>query len=58
MPTRHQAVRLGALLGLVMVAAAYLLPTPVGGNAIRLTLLFAVPVDRGLRRLAVVGSPR
>ena len=27
-----------------MVAAAYFLPTPVGGNAIRLTLLFAVPV--------------
>ncbi len=43
-PTRHQVVRLGALLGLVMVGAAYLLPTPVGGNAIRLSLLFAVPV--------------
>ncbi len=43
-PTRHQIVRLGAVLGLVMVAAAYLLPTPVGGNSIRLTLLFAVPV--------------
>ena len=43
-PTRYQPVRLGALIGLVMVAAAYFLPTPVGGNAIRLTLLFAVPV--------------
>jgi hypothetical protein len=43
-PTRYQPVRLGALIGLVMVAAAYWLPTPVGGNAIRLTLLFAVPV--------------
>jgi hypothetical protein len=43
-PRRHRAVRLGALLGLVMVVAAYLLPTAVGGNAIRLTLLFAVPV--------------
>jgi hypothetical protein len=43
-PMRFRAIRLGALLGLVMVATAYLLPTPVGGNAIRLTLLFAVPV--------------
>jgi hypothetical protein len=43
-PLRHQAVRLGALLSAVMVMAAYLLPTPVGGNAIRLGLLFAVPV--------------
>ena len=43
-PMRHQAIRLGALLGLIMVVAAYFLPTPVGGNAIRLTLLFAVPV--------------
>jgi hypothetical protein len=43
-PRRYPVIRAGAALGLVMVVAAYLLPTPVGGNAIRLSLLFAVPV--------------
>jgi hypothetical protein len=43
-PRRYQALRIGAGLGVVMVVAAYALPTPVGGNASRLSLLFAVPV--------------
>jgi hypothetical protein len=47
-PSRYKEIRLGALLGVVMVGAAYLLPTPVGGNAIRLSLLFAVPVVAAL----------
>jgi hypothetical protein len=51
-PRRNVLVRNGALLGLVMVVLAYELDTPVGGNAMRLSLLFAVPtvialIDRG-----------
>jgi hypothetical protein len=40
---RRLQVRWGALLAAALVAAAYLLPTPVGTNAIRLPELFAVP---------------
>ena len=43
-PSRCKAIRLGAALGVVLVVAAYVLPTPVGGNATRLSLLFAVPI--------------
>jgi hypothetical protein len=51
-PRRNVLVLYGALLGFVMVALAFWLDTPVGGNAMRLTLLFAVPtivalIDRG-----------
>ncbi|MDR1999179.1 MAG: hypothetical protein LBQ06_04455 [Frankiaceae bacterium] len=40
---RHRMVRIGAALGVAMVLLAWALPTPVGGNAMRLSLLFAVP---------------
>jgi len=51
-PRRNVLVINGALLGFVMVLLAFWLDTPVGGNAMRLTLLFAVPtvvalIDRG-----------
>lgn len=51
-PRRNVLVFYGALLGFVMVLLAFWLDTPVGGNAMRLTLLFAVPtivalIDRG-----------
>lgn len=55
-PSRLQIVRLGAVLGIVMVAAAYLLPTPVGGNAMRLSLLFAIPVIVAFNELRAVGA--
>jgi hypothetical protein len=42
-PRRNVLVRNGALIGVVMVVLAFLLHTPVGGNAMRLSLLFAVP---------------
>lgn len=42
-PRRYALVRIGAAFGLAMVLLAYLLDTPVGGNAMRLSLLFAVP---------------
>jgi hypothetical protein len=41
---RRPTVRWGALLSGALVAAAFLLPTPVGTNAARLAELFAAPV--------------
>lgn len=43
-PLRCHPIRLGAGLGIVMVLAAFALPTPVGSNANRLSLLFALPI--------------
>ncbi|MDQ6937397.1 MAG: hypothetical protein M3140_06760, partial [Actinomycetota bacterium] len=43
-PRSQPTLRIGAAIGLIMVAAAFVLPTPVGGNATRLSLLFAVPI--------------
>ncbi|QSB17211.1 hypothetical protein JQS43_09275 [Natronosporangium hydrolyticum] len=40
----HRVVRAGALLSAAGVAAAYLVPTPVGLNATRLAALFALPL--------------
>jgi len=62
-PRRCRAIRLGALIGMVGVVAAFALPTPVGSNATRLSLLFALPVvvafihwrNRVLAVLAVLG---
>jgi hypothetical protein len=41
---RRAVVRWGALLSAVLLAAAYLLPTPVGSTATRLPELFAAPM--------------
>ena len=41
---RRPVVRWGGLLAAVLVAAAYLLPTPVGTTASRLPELFAAPI--------------
>jgi hypothetical protein len=41
---RHSVVRWGALLSAALVAAAYVLPTPVGTTATRLVELFAAPI--------------
>jgi hypothetical protein len=41
---RLPVVRWGALLSAGLVAAAYVLPTPVGANATRLPELFAAPI--------------
>lgn len=43
-PRRCQPIRLGAGIGIVLVLAAFALPTPVGSNATRLGLLFALPI--------------
>ncbi|MEO9237998.1 MAG: hypothetical protein ABI418_07885, partial [Jatrophihabitantaceae bacterium] len=43
-PRRCLPIRLGAAIGIVMVIAAFALPTPVGSNSTRLSLLFALPI--------------
>lgn len=43
-PRRHRLLRTGVALALAMVMLAWLLPTPVGSNSARLSVLFAVPV--------------
>jgi hypothetical protein len=43
-PLRYKAIRAGAALGIVMVSAAYFIHSPVGSNATRLSLLFAIPI--------------
>ncbi|MDQ1722471.1 MAG: hypothetical protein QOI26_2205, partial [Pseudonocardiales bacterium] len=43
-PRRCHPIRLGAGIGIVLLIAAFALPTPVGSNATRLSLLFALPV--------------
>jgi hypothetical protein len=61
-PARCRAIRIGALLGMLLVLGAFMLPTPVGSNADRLCLLFALPVaaafigwsSRRLRAVALI----
>ena len=43
-PQRCRSIRLGAVIGILLVIAAFVLPTPVGSNATRLSMLFALPV--------------
>jgi hypothetical protein len=43
-PLRYKAIRLAAVIGIAMVVAAYFVHTPLGSNATRLSLLFAIPV--------------
>jgi hypothetical protein len=53
-PLRFKAIRLGAIIGIVMVLAAYFIHTPVGSNATRLSLLFAIPLVVALVELKPV----
>ena len=53
-PARCRLLRIGAVLGIVLVVAAFILPTPVGSNASRLSLLFALPVTAAFVEL---GTP-
>ncbi len=43
-PPQYRVVRVGAMLAAVGLFALFLFPSPIGFNAARLTLLFAVPV--------------
>jgi hypothetical protein len=51
---RRAAVRWGALLSAMLVAAAYVLPTPVGTNATRLPELFAAPTTVAVATIPLV----
>lgn len=56
LPARERALRIGAALYGVAGVAAYVLETPMGGNAVRLGALFGGPVL--LCALGFAGSPR
>lgn len=43
-PVRHRVLRCAGLLAVLLLLLAYYLPSPVGSNALRLTMLFTVPV--------------
>lgn len=40
----HRVLRVGAALTLLLLLAAFLVPSPIGSNALRLPMLFALPV--------------
>jgi hypothetical protein len=44
LPRERRAIRIGALISAAMVLIAYFVDTPVGNNAARLSLVFAVPL--------------
>ncbi|MFL6047745.1 MAG: hypothetical protein ACJ72M_21875 [Propionibacteriaceae bacterium] len=52
---RQRIVRWGALLSAGMVAAAYLVPTPVGTTATRLPELFAAPIIVAVATIPLIG---
>jgi len=43
-PLRYKAIRVGAGIGALMIIVAFYVHTPVGSNATRLSLLFAIPL--------------
>jgi hypothetical protein len=43
-PARYRALRIGAVLAIVLLLVAFYLPSPIGSNALRLPLLFTLPV--------------
>ncbi|MGR6321275.1 hypothetical protein [Micromonospora soli] len=46
-PRRRRVLRIGAVLTVLLLVAAFYLPSPVGSNALRLPMLFALPVLAG-----------
>lgn len=47
LPRRRRVLRVGALLTVLLLIGAYYVPSPIGSNALRLPLLFALPVLAG-----------
>jgi hypothetical protein len=43
-PGRYRAIRVGAVLTALLLVGAYLVASPIGSNALRLPMLFALPV--------------
>jgi hypothetical protein len=50
-PDRYRPVRVGAVLAAVLLVATYAVPSPIGFNAARLPMLYAVPVVAALANL-------
>ena len=50
LPRRRRVLRVGALLTVLLLVGAYYVPSPIGSNALRLPLLFALPVLAGYAR--------
>ena len=46
-PRRRRVLRIGAVLTVLLLVAAFYVPSPVGSNALRLSMLFALPVLAG-----------
>lgn len=44
---QHRVLRIGALLTVVLLVAAFYLPSPIGSNALRLPMLFGLPLLAG-----------
>jgi hypothetical protein len=44
LPMRHNVIRLGAVLNLAIVVVAAVVDSPIGSNAERLGLIFAIPI--------------
>jgi hypothetical protein len=50
-PARYRVVRVGAVLAAALLVATYVVPSPIGYNAARLPMLYAVPVVAALADL-------
>jgi hypothetical protein len=53
-PPRHLAVRIAGALTVVLLLGAFYLPSPIGSNALRLPMLFTIPVIAALAQLGRV----
>ncbi|MFD6565119.1 hypothetical protein [Micromonospora profundi] len=51
LPRRRRVLRVGALLAVLLLVGAYYVPSPIGSNALRLPMLFALPVLAGYAAL-------
>jgi hypothetical protein len=51
-PARYRALRIGAVLTVALLLIAFYLPSPIGSNALRLPLLFTLPVVAAYASLA------
>ncbi|MFI2713072.1 hypothetical protein ACH495_23410 [Micromonospora sp. NPDC018662] len=50
-PRRRRALRIGAVLAVLLLIGAYYLPSPIGSNALRLPMLFTLPLLAGFAPL-------
>ncbi|MEU4402759.1 hypothetical protein [Micromonospora orduensis] len=51
LPRRRRVLRIGAALTVLLLVGAYYVPSPIGSNALRLPMLFALPVLAGYAAL-------